>query len=153
MLKQLFTELYSEEIANNIIKEIGQAKKWKDNEVEKEIRINTKVNVGELEYTWKEIIDLLDFFKTSSSAQLIIDINKYLETGDGVVDNLIARYNEEFTKSKKKLGLNAKPKQTQHTGNTTIPSINITGQNPDGTFRTEWKNKPFQPFQIETDKK
>jgi len=36
LLKKLFTQVYSEEIASNIIEEIGQAETWKDNEIEKQ---------------------------------------------------------------------------------------------------------------------
>ena len=147
LLRQLFTQLYSEEIASNIIQEIGIGETWKDNEVKKTKRIETKVNINGNEYTWNEIIDTINLIQTDGSAQLINDIENYLETGVGDVNDLISRYNTEFSKSIQKLGLNAKPKQTQLTGNTTIPSINITGQKSDGTFRTEWKNKPFQPIQ------
>lgn len=36
LLKKLFTQVYSEEIASNIIEEISQAETWKYNEVEKQ---------------------------------------------------------------------------------------------------------------------
>jgi hypothetical protein len=153
LLEKLFTQVYNEEIASNIIEEIGQAETWKDNEAEKTKRIETKVNVNGKEYTWNEIIDLINFFQTDGSAQLISDIKNYLETGTGDVKKLISRYNMELSKSTQKLGLNSKPKQTQLTGNITIPSMDITGQNLDGIFRTKWGNKPIQPFQIETTKK
>lgn len=143
LLEKLFTQVYNEEIASNIIEEIGQGETWKDNEVEKTKRMETKVNVNGKELTWNEIIEVIKILNTYGSAQLIKDIEKYLETGEGDVEKLISRYKAELSESTQKLGLNTKPKQTKFTGNTTIPIPNITGQNSNGTFRTKWINKPI----------
>jgi len=102
---------------------------------------------------------MVELLNTDGSAQLIYDVKNYLETGNGDVENLISKYNKELTKSMQKLGLNTKPNPNPNSNpiqfhdNTTIPNINITEQNPKRTFRTELKNKPFLPFQIETTKK
>lgn len=144
LLKKLFTQIYDEEIANNIIEEIGRAETWKDNEVEKTKRIQTKVNVNGKEYTWNEIINMIRLFDTDGSLQLITDIEKYLNTGEGNVNTLISQYNTELTKSIEKFGLNDKPKQSQSPNNITIPKLNITGQKQDGMgIKTEWMNKPL----------
>lgn len=150
LLRQLFTQLYSEKIATNIIDKIGQAETWKDNKVNKTKTIDTKVNVNGIKYTWNEIIDLIKTFKTDDSELLITDIKKYLETGDGDVNNLILRYNEEESKSTQNLVSNAKQNQSS---NISFPSLNVIRQNSDGTIKTEWENKQIQPFQIETTKK
>lgn len=125
LLKKLFTQVYDEEIASNIIEEIGQAETWKDSESKKTKRKQMKVSINGKVYTWNEIINMIELFNTNGSAQLITDIENYLETGIGNVNGLISRYNIELAKSIEKL--NAKPKQTQFTNNITIPRLNITG--------------------------
>lgn len=146
LLKKLFTQIYDEETANNIIEEIGRAETWKDNEAVKIKRIYTKVNVNGKEYTWNEIICMIRLFQTNGSLQLIADIEKYLDTGEGNVNTLIFRYNTELTKSIEKIKLNSKPNsnQLQSTNNIRIPKLNITGQKQDGMgIKTEWMNKPL----------
>lgn len=136
LLKKLFTQAYSEQTANNIIDKIGQAETWKDSEVKKQKRIHTKVNVNEIEYTWDDIINQIKSFKTDGSDQLIKDIKKYLETGDGDVNDLISRYETELNKSTQNLVSNAKQNQSSYIS---FPSLNVIGQNPNGIYRTEWK--------------
>lgn len=144
LLKKLFTQIYDEEIATDIIEEIGRAETWKDNEVEKTKRIQTKVIVNGQEYTWDEIINMIKLFNTNGSLQLISDIEKYLDTGEGNVNTLISQYNTELTKSIENIGSNAKQKQSKSTNNITIPKLNIIGQKQDGVgIKTEWKNKLF----------
>lgn len=103
LLKEVFTKIYGEEIAINIIEEIGQAETWKEINIEKEKRLNEKVKINGYEYKWQDVIGMVDLFETDGKTKLITDIKNYLETGEGNINDIITQFNTELNKSTQKL--------------------------------------------------
>jgi predicted unusual protein kinase regulating ubiquinone biosynthesis (AarF/ABC1/UbiB family) len=98
LLQKLFEKLYNKEVANTIIDKI-----YKDNSKSKR---EESVFLGyNYTRTWNEIIDTLKVINSNKSTKLINDIENYLDTGKGDVNNLISRYKfklNELVKNYKK---------------------------------------------------
>ena len=101
LLRELFTKIYNQSVANDIINEIGNGETWKDSEIKKQQRMNEKININGNEKNWNDIIGVIDLI--NGSQKLKTDIEKYLNTGEGDRNELISQYKTEFNNSTKKL--------------------------------------------------